>query len=163
MGSFARRNEGNDSYLMNQQMGVSGAYSHADGHEFNTTGSGSYHFPPHSFNPYGSQFAPPYGQQSSLAQGMQHLQYASDHTIPSMSSPEDMRLHHPPPHFMAQTRYLQSPRYLPLRDALSETEVECQDSRNEGTMLSEPVVPPLDGFPDVKEFDQLMQRCVACI
>lgn len=157
MGSFARRNEGADGYLMNQQMAVPGTYSHPDGHEFGSTGSGSYHFPQHSFNPYGSQFGPSYGQQSNLSPGMQHLQYASEHTIPSMSTSDDMRLHHPP-QYMAQSRYLQSPRYLPLRDALSETDIESQESRNESSMLSEPVVPPLDGFPDVKEFDQLMQR-----
>ncbi|KAJ5577773.1 uncharacterized protein N7459_006737 [Penicillium hispanicum] len=159
MGSFARRNEGHDNYLMGQQMAVPGTYSHPDGHEFSTTGSGSYHFPQPSFNPYGSQFAP-FGQQSSLSPSMQHLQYASDHTIPSMSTSDEMRLHHPPPQYMTQSRYLQSPRYLPLRDALNETEIESQDSRNEGTMLSEPVLPPLDGFPDVKEFDQLMQSYV---
>lgn len=72
--------------------------------------------------------------------------------------------HHPHPHpstqYMTQSRYLQSPRYLPLRDALSETEIESQESRHEETMLSEPVVPALDGFPDVKEFDQLMRRFV---
>lgn len=62
-----------------------------------------------------------------------------------------------PPQYMTQSRYLSSPRYLPLREAL-ETEIENQESRNEGTMLSEAVVPALDGFPDVKEFDQLMQR-----
>ncbi|KAJ5191189.1 uncharacterized protein N7498_010174 [Penicillium cinerascens] len=159
MGSFVRRNEGADRYLMNQQMAVPGTYSHPDGHEFEATGSGSYHFPQHSFNPYGTQFGPSYGQQSNLSSGMQHLQYASEHTIPSMSTSDDMRLHHPP-QYMAQSRYLQSPRYLPLRDALSETDIESQESRNESTMLSEPVVPPLDGFPDVKEFDQLMQSYV---
>ncbi|KAJ5134089.1 hypothetical protein N7526_005454 [Penicillium atrosanguineum] len=109
--------------------------------------------------PYGSQFGPSYGQQSNLSPGMQHLQYASEHMIPSMSTSDDMRLHHPP-QYMAQSRYLQSPRYLPLRDALSETDIESQESRNESTMLSEPVVPPLDGFPDVREFDRLMQSYV---
>jgi len=157
MASFTRRNEGADSYLMNQQMAAPGTYSHPDSHEFGPAGSGSYHFPQHSFNPYGSQFGPSYGPQSNLSQGMQHMQYASEHTIPSMSTSDDMRLHHPP-QYMPQPRYLQSPRYLPLRDALSETDIESQESRNEGTMLSEPVLPPLDGFPDVKEFDQLMQR-----
>jgi hypothetical protein len=49
---------------------------------------------------------------------------------------------------------------LPLREAF-EAEIENQESRNEGTMLSEAVIPALDGFPDVKEFDQLMQRYVA--
>ncbi|KAJ5176454.1 uncharacterized protein N7482_002331 [Penicillium canariense] len=140
-------------------MAGSGTYSHPESHEFGAAGAGSYHFPQQSFNPYGNQFGP-YGQQSTLSPGMQHLPYAPDHTIPSMSTPEDMRLHHPPPQYMAPSRYLHSPRYLPLRDALSETDIESQESRNEGTMLSEAVVPALDGFPDVKEFDQLMQSYV---
>lgn len=160
MGSFTRRNEGSDGYLLNQQLAVPGTYSHPGGHEFSTAGSGSYHFPQHSYNPYGSQFGPPFGQQSSISGGIPHLQYASDHTIPSMAAPDEMRLQHSASHFMPQSRFLQSPRYLPLRDALNDTEIEDQESRNEGTMLSEPVMPPLDGFPDVKEFDQLMQRCV---
>lgn len=161
MSSFTRRNEGSASYLVNPQMTVSGAYSHPEGPEFGTAASGSYHFPQQSCYPYGSQLGPSYGQHSGLSglsAGMHHFQYAPEHTIPSMSASDDMRLHHPPTQYMAQSRYLQSPRYLPLRDALSETDIESQDSRNEGTLLSEPVVPPLDGFPDVKEFDQLMQR-----
>lgn len=160
MSGFPRRSGGNDNYLMNPSMAVPGTYSHPDSHEYGGGGSGTYHFPQHSFNPYGNQFSPPYGQQSNLSPGMQHLQYASEHTIPSMSTTEDMRLHHPPPQYISQPRYLQSPRYLPLRDALGETDIESQESRNEGTMLSEPMVPALDGFPDVKEFDQLMQRFV---
>lgn len=160
MSNYSRRNEGNDNYPMNPPMAVPGTYSHPDSHDFGGAGSGTYHFPQHSFNPYGNQFSPSYGQQSGLTSGMHHLQYASEHTIPSRSSTEDIRLHHPPPPYMAQPRYLQSPRYLPLRDALGETDVESQESRNEGTMLSEPVVPALDGFPDVKEFDQLMQSYV---
>lgn len=37
---------------------------------------------------------------------------------------------------------------------------ERQDSENENTMLSEPVVPALEGYPDVHDFDELMKRCV---
>ncbi|KAJ5698255.1 hypothetical protein N7462_000260 [Penicillium macrosclerotiorum] len=160
MGSFSRRNEGTDNYLINQPMTVPGSYSHSDGHDFGATGSASYHFPQHSYSPYGTQFAPSYGQHSNLPSGMHHLPYASDHTIPSMSTSDDMRLHQPPPQYMPQSRYLQSTRYLPLRNALNETDIESQESRNEGTLLSEPVVPALDGFPDVKEFDRLMQSYV---
>ena len=163
MSSFARRNEGNDAYLMNHQMAVPGSYgqpeSHdfkQESHDFNAHGSGSYHFSQHSFNPYGSQFGQPYGPQSSLSPGLQHLQYTSEHSIPSMTTPDDPRLHHPP-QFMSQSRYLQGPRYLP-RDQLGETEIESQESHNEATLLSEAVVPALSGFPDVKEFDQLMQK-----
>ncbi|KXG52628.1 uncharacterized protein PGRI_078840 [Penicillium griseofulvum] len=75
-----------------------------------------------------------------------------------MTTPDDPRLHHPP-QFMSQSRYLQGPRYLP-RDPLGETEIENQESHNEATLLSEAVVPALSGFPDVKEFDQLMQNYV---
>lgn len=158
MGNFTRRNEGNDSYLISQQMAVPGTYSHSSGHDFNTTGSGPYHFPQHSFTPYGSQFGPSYGQQTGLSTGIQHLQYP-DHTIPSMPLSDDIRLHNSSSQYIPEPRYLPT-RYLPLREALSETEIEDQESHNEGTMLSEAVVPPLDGFPDVKEFDQLMQRYV---
>lgn len=37
---------------------------------------------------------------------------------------------------------------------------ECQDSPNEATMLSEPILPPLEGYPNVHEFDELMKQCV---
>ncbi|EKV13046.1 hypothetical protein PDIG_40700 [Penicillium digitatum PHI26] len=75
-----------------------------------------------------------------------------------MTATDDPRLHHPP-QFMSQSRYLQGPRYLP-RDPLGETDIETQESHNETTLLSEAVVPALSGFPDVKEFDQLMQNYV---
>lgn len=167
MSSFARRNEGNDAFIMNHQMAVPGSYGQPESHEFkqeshdfNTHGSGSYHFPQHSFNPYGSQFGQPYGPQSSLSPGLQHLQYTSEHSIPSMTTPDDPRLHHSP-QYVTQSRYLQASRYLP-RDSLGDVEIESQESRNEATLLSEAVVPPLSGFPDVKEFDQLMQKWVLC-
>ncbi|KAJ5145627.1 uncharacterized protein N7515_000191 [Penicillium bovifimosum] len=165
MSSFARRNEGNDAYLMNHHMAVPSSYgqpeSHdfkQENHDFNTHGSGSYQFPHHSFNPYGSQFGQPYGTQSSLSPGLQHLQYTPEHSIPSMTTPDDPRLHHPP-QFMSQSRYLQGPRYHP-RDPLVEIEIESQESLNEATLLSEALVPAPSGFPDVKEFDQLMQSYV---
>ncbi|KAI2794282.1 hypothetical protein POX_a00874 [Penicillium oxalicum] len=173
MSNYSRRTEAtNDSYgLMNPPLTVPGPYTHPDHshhHDFGSAGSPSYPFSQPSYNPYGTQFSPPYGQPSLLSPGIQHLQYASDHATPSMSTAEEMRMHqhphHPHPHpstqYMTQSRYLQSPRYLPLRDALSETEIESQESRHEETMLSEPVVPALDGFPDVKEFDQLMRSYV---
>jgi hypothetical protein len=37
-------------------------------------------------------------------------------------------------------------------------DTEDQDSVNRDTMLSEPVSPILEGYPDVKEFDLLMRR-----
>ena len=35
-------------------------------------------------------------------------------------------------------------------------ETESQDSPNSDSMLSEPVVPAVDGYPNVQEFDELM-------
>jgi hypothetical protein len=50
----------------------------------------------------------------------------------------------------------QSPRYSHVHDAYQHPDVESQESVNENTMLSEPVLPPLDGFPDIKDFDRLI-------
>lgn len=161
MSSFGRHsNEGHDSYLMNQQVALPGPYEHGDSNTFSANGSGSYNFSHHSFNSYMSQFSPPYSQQSSLVSSTQQL---SPHYSPGPSNQpmsDQARLQSQPSQYIPQPRYLQSPRYLPLRDALNETQIESQESRNESTMLSEPVIPPLDGFPDVREFDQLMKRYV---
>ena len=55
-------------------------------------------------------------------------------------------------------RYCYSNRSAMGQDAYSLADTEEQTSFNENSMLSEPVVPPLEGYPDVQEFDQLMRR-----
>ena len=47
----------------------------------------------------------------------------------------------------------------PLHDLLA-LETEDQDSPNEDTQLSEPIIPALEGYPNVKAFDELMVRYV---
>ena len=37
-------------------------------------------------------------------------------------------------------------------------DIEEQSSYNSDTMLSEAMEPPLEGYPDVNEFDELMRR-----
>lgn len=37
-------------------------------------------------------------------------------------------------------------------------DIESQESCNSENMLSEPILPALDGYPDVHEFDDLMKR-----
>ncbi|TQB67960.1 hypothetical protein MPDQ_004297 [Monascus purpureus] len=156
MNSLGRCNTGgHDNYLMNQQAALP---EHEDGNEFMANSPNSYNFSQHSFNSYISQFSPPYSQQSNLTPSAHLSQYPSGHSNQSISV--QTSLPHQPPQYISQPRYLQSPRYLPLRDALGETDIESQESRNESTMLSEPVIPPLDGFPDVREFDQLMKSYV---
>lgn len=44
------------------------------------------------------------------------------------------------------------------QDAYTMADTEDQTSFNQDSMLSEPVVPALEGYPDVKAFDQLMRR-----
>ncbi|QSS56103.1 hypothetical protein I7I53_04217 [Histoplasma capsulatum var. duboisii H88] len=41
-----------------------------------------------------------------------------------------------------------------------EVQVEDQTSYNENSMASEPVTPALEGFPNVQEFDLLMESCI---
>ncbi|KAI2448397.1 hypothetical protein LOY97_006829, partial [Ophidiomyces ophidiicola] len=52
------------------------------------------------------------------------------------------------------------PARFHFHDSLRAVDIESQESFNEHSMLSEPVMPPLDGFPDVREFDQLMKSYV---
>jgi len=59
---------------------------------------------------------------------------------------------------MTPSRYPDATRLISICDMFPETEVENQESPNEDTMLSEPVIPPLEGFPNVREFDHLMKR-----
>lgn len=140
---------------MNQQIALPVPYSHPGNHELGGNGSTPYPFHPASYTSYGAPFNSTYHQQSSPSTTTQHLspQYSSGH-----STSDQMRFQHPPPQYITQSRYFQSPRYLPLRDALNETDIESQDSANESTMRSEPLVPPVEGFPNVGEFDQLMKR-----
>ena len=61
---------------------------------------------------------------------------------------------------LSQHPFSQSLRYSNSHDLSQLPEVESQDSVNESTMRSEPVLPPLSGFPEVRDFDRLINRCV---
>ncbi|PLN77101.1 hypothetical protein BDW42DRAFT_188276 [Aspergillus taichungensis] len=163
MSSFGRRsNDAHENYVMNHQIALPIPYNHGDNHDFGVNEPGQYQFPQQAFHPFTAQFNSPYGHPGVAL----HAHHLSSHTSPghSMSTVDHPVLQHHHHHhqlqYMSQPRYLQSPRYLPLREALGETDIESQDSRNENTMLSEPVIPALEGFPDVREFDQLMKSYV---
>ena len=158
MSGYTRRNhDGPDSYIMNHQIALPVPYSHGDSHDFGVNDSGSYHFQPQQFNTYPSHFTSPYSH-SGISPSTHHLSphHSPGHSVPS--TPDHVPLQHHSLQYMPQSRYLQSSGFLPLRDAFSEADIESQDSQNENTMLSEAVIPPLDGFPNVREFDQLMKR-----
>ncbi|KAL3470413.1 hypothetical protein BJX99DRAFT_267490 [Aspergillus californicus] len=149
MSGFGRRGNGQEGYFINPHISLPAPGSHGDGHEFE---AGSYHFPQHHFSSYVPHFSLPYNHTS-----------IQSHHSPATSMPpipDHAPLHHPPTQCTPQSRYLQGPIYLPLHEALAETELESQDSRNEDTMLSEQIIPPLEGFPNVKEFDRLVKSYV---
>ena len=79
------------------------------------------------------------------------------------------------PTALSQQRVLAQSQYLPSRttsvqrycysnrpamgpDVYPLADTEEQTSFNQETMLSEPYIPVQEGYPDVKEFDQLMRR-----
>ncbi|PYH98344.1 hypothetical protein BO71DRAFT_416312 [Aspergillus ellipticus CBS 707.79] len=158
MSGYTRRNnDGPDSYIMNH-LALPVPYNHGDTHEFGVNDSGSYPFQQQAFNAYTPHFNSPYSH-STISSSTHHLSphHSPGHSVPS--TPDHVPLQHSI-QYLPQSRYLQSPGFLPLREALSDAEIESQDSQNENTMLSEAVNPPLDGFPNVREFDQLMKSYV---
>ncbi|KAJ5491950.1 hypothetical protein N7453_010047 [Penicillium expansum] len=154
MSSFARNSGGEDAHLMNRQMAV---YSQPESHDFRQEGNDFNthrpNFPQYSFNTYGSHFGQPSAPQSSLSPGL-----AFEQSIPSTTTLDDPRLHHLS-QLISQSGYVQWPEYLHY-ESPGDTEVESQECDNEAILLSEEIVPALSGFPDVKEFDQLVQTYI---
>lgn len=62
------------------------------------------------------------------------------------------------PRSAAAQRYSYANRAAMGQETHALAETEDQTSINQETMLSEPVEPALDGYPDVHEFDRLMRR-----
>ena len=55
-------------------------------------------------------------------------------------------------------QYSYANRAALTRDSYSLIDTEDQDSVNRESMLSEPISPVLEGYPDINEFDVLMAR-----
>lgn len=147
MSSFHRRNhDGQEGYFINPHLSLPIPSSHGENHDFETA---PYHFPQHQVNSYASHFSLPYS----------HTAISAHHTQgPTIAPVPDHALHHLPSQYISQARYLQAPAYLSLHETLAETELESQESMNGESMLSEPLVPPLEGFPNIKEFDGIVRR-----
>ncbi|KAL2817211.1 hypothetical protein BDW59DRAFT_175544 [Aspergillus cavernicola] len=150
MSGYGRRsNDGQDGYFINPHISLPVPSSHGDGHDFE---AGPYHFPQHHIGSYAPHFSLPYNHTSISSH---HSLGTSMPPIPDLAS-----LHHTSTQCMPQPCYLQGPAYLPPHGAMTGTELESQSSRNEDTMLSEQIIPPLEGFPNVKEFDRLVKSYV---
>lgn len=156
--------QGHDNYFIGQQLNISGTYDNVEPHELGYAESAAYSFSQQPFSTYSTQLGS-FAQPSCLSQNPPDsgASYAPRQYL-SPISPQNQIFSQGLPHkysdYASQTHYLHSPRYLPLRSPLPRDEVESQESFDESTMLSEPVIPPLQGFPDVREFDRLMARYV---
>ncbi|PYH40637.1 integrase zinc binding domain-containing protein [Aspergillus saccharolyticus JOP 1030-1] len=160
MSGFARRNDNHDSYNFTPQIALPLPYSHNDSNDFGVTEPGAFPFGHSPFNPFTPQFSSPYSHPG-LSSSIHHLSLSNHspaHSIPS--TPDHGPLQQHSTQYLSHQRYIQSPGYFTLREALGDAEIEAQDSSNEHNMLSEPFIPPLEGFPDVREFDQLMKSYV---
>ncbi|GAD99462.1 hypothetical protein AOR_1_1090134 [Paecilomyces variotii No. 5] len=157
-------NPGHENYFVGQQLNLSGTYDNVEPRELGYAEPGPYSFSQQPFNAYSTQLGS-FSQPSCLSQNAPDsgAPYAPRQYL-SPISPQSQVFSHGLPQkysdYTSQANYLHSPRYLPLRSPLPRGEVESQESFNESTMLSEPVIPPLQGFPDVGEFDRLMASYV---
>lgn len=160
MASWEKRT-GDDQYnCMFNHQSLHGGYSDAETIVYGP--ASTYGYPSHSFAPYPAPLGGAYSHHSILPSGPQqlHSQYLSCQSTCARAPADQAKSHRSVP-YVTSGRYLHAARYLPLRDALGDTEVESQESRNEATRLSEPVFPPLDGFPDAREFDDLINGSVS--
>lgn len=135
-------------------------YSNGEDQGYVYGGNSSYGLSQQSFHSYSPQMLASYGQH--------HPQVSSDSSLGThYATSQSMQGHltHPGPishgyqlPYAHQSRYPSGRGYFAIPASCREPEIEGQESSNEFSMASEAVIPALEGFPDVREFDQLMQR-----
>ncbi|OJJ95568.1 hypothetical protein ASPACDRAFT_36098 [Aspergillus aculeatus ATCC 16872] len=160
MSGYTRRNENHVGYNFTHQTASPLPYSHNDNNDFSVNEPGAFSFSQPPFHPLTPHFTSPYSHPS-LSTTTHHFSssnHSPAHSIPL--TPDHVPLQQHSTQYLSHSHYIQSPSYFILREALGDADIEAQDSSNEHTMLSEPVVPPLEGFPNVREFDQLMKSYV---
>ena len=159
-----RGSQDQNTFYSNPHFGMShypnGSYFYNGGQIQYPTSNGSYSAYPQPYLPTqngstASMYMPP---TSSMGMQYQTLPPARD------VLPQQPRNMHYSTH---QSSTLPTQRQAPSHPRLTlgtdfnlnpMADIESQDSFNQDTMLSEPMVPPLEGYPDVKEFDELMKR-----
>lgn len=157
MNGYRRRSpHEHNGYATDHQIPMAECYE-GSANDFGYHAPNPYGIPHHPFGSYAPQFASCYAQSTSVGGQNSEMrsplgQISAHHqTLVQDSSYRQQRC-------VSPSRYPDATRLISICDMFPETEVESQESPNEDTMLSEPVIPPLEGFPDVREFDQLMQR-----
>lgn len=114
-------------------------------------------------------FAPNYMPTSTNLQGAIHWPSSNSHqvnysvqppprsaTVPSQHRVSSRGSYCSPGMHTQRQSHLQFRPHLRIDPAMMET--EDQDSMNREDMRSEPVEPPLTGYPKVEDFDDLMKR-----
>lgn len=136
-------------------------YANNENVTYNYSPHPHYESVPSAYSTYAASFISPQNQDTHYLSD--HLQMAaqypyntpvlghtaSHHRSLAQTSPYSFQQ-------LSQHPLSQSPRYSNPHDPYQLSDVESQESVNENTMLSEPVLPPLDGFPDIKDFDRLV-------
>ncbi|PGH30001.1 hypothetical protein GX50_07248 [[Emmonsia] crescens] len=143
---------------------MSQTYSPSEEQDYAYSPSSQYGVSQPSLHSYSTHLLSPYSQTSPVSSEVSHLSphYATSHSVYAQTQQHSPLTHgYPyPPQYLAQSRYPTSHRYLSFPEPLRDVEIERQESCNEHSMASEPVLPPLEGFPDVVEFDQLVASYV---
>lgn len=165
MGDYRRsRNQASDNYPINEGLTMSHQYANSADQEFMYTTNNLYGYSQPCCPTYTPHLLASYSHhQSAVSSDAGQISHhnPTGQSMFAQSPPQHPLLSHGcqyPQQYVPQSRYPHPHRCFPLHDSLREPEIEGQESCNEQTMMSEPVVPALEGFPDVREFDQLMKR-----
>jgi hypothetical protein len=166
-----RSSQDRNPFYSNPQLGMSQQYSNGNGGwQYFNNGQIPYPAVNGSCSAYTS---PPYLPAQNGASASMYMPPTSSvglypyHALPPARSSTQMQQGHRtmyhPGH--AGTVPTQRSTVQPPRLALGTdlnlnpmADIESQESFNQESMLSEPIIPSLDGYPDVKEFDELMRR-----
>ncbi|PGH16552.1 hypothetical protein AJ79_01658 [Helicocarpus griseus UAMH5409] len=142
---------------------MSHPYSASEEQDYSYSAGSQYGLSQPSLHSYSAaHLLSPYSQHSAVSSESSQLSphYATSHSVYAQTQHHSPLTHgyQYPPQYLAQPRYPAARGYY--QDPLRDVEIEEQTSCNDNTMASEPVLPPLEGFPDVGEFDQLVASYV---
>lgn len=128
------------------------------------------HFP--TLSPSYSPYSPPYTPSSSSSPSTVLFSYSGSNPMPYSIQPPPRGATLPSQHRISSRNYESSsvPSHNPTNQTYVRSPSDCkmlleteeQDSVNRDSGQSEPMDPPLDGYPDVREFDELMKRYDPC-
>lgn len=160
MNTYRRSSQEQYAYS-NDSAPIAACYETPASPELSYHSSSSYNMM-HPFSSYPSAMSSYYGPQTPLGlPGGAVMHPSMGGTLPTTTARHEQQHQQSSsfrdPRYLNPPRYMNAARFMPLGDS-SEYGIESQESFNEERMLSEPVSPPLDGFPIVEEFDDLMRR-----